>query len=187
MRITGGKARGIPLKAPKGDATRPATDRIREAVFSSLGAGVEGRTVADLFAGTGSYGLEALSRGAASCAFYEKDRIALDCLKANARAVLRSVGLKNEILRIEKRDVYAPGMPERAFDLIFLDPPYAQIEQSFERLFDEVVSRLATPDARVLLELPGNLNPDVPGWTLVHRIGKAGRNKPTVAIFERSS
>ena len=80
MRITGGRAGGIPLKAPKGNHTRPATDRLRESVFSSLGASIEGCKVADLFAGTGSYGLEALSRGAASSTFFESDHAALNLL-----------------------------------------------------------------------------------------------------------
>ncbi len=90
MRITGGRARGIPLHAPRGRETRPATDQLREAVFSSLGPRVEGARVADLFAGTGSYGLEALSRGATSGCFVENNRQALVCLRANLAAVLRS-------------------------------------------------------------------------------------------------
>ena len=72
MRITGGAARGIPLRAPKGPLTRPATDRMREAIFSRLGSRVSQARVADLYAGTGSYGLEALSRGAAQVHFFEK-------------------------------------------------------------------------------------------------------------------
>ena len=72
MRITGGAARGIPLRAPKGSQTRPATDRMREAIFSRLGHRVSQARVADLYAGTGSYGLEALSRGATQVHFFEK-------------------------------------------------------------------------------------------------------------------
>ena len=79
MRITGGKARGIPLASPKGDATRPATDQLREAVFSSLGARIEGAQVADLFAGTGAYGLEAMSRGAIGGIFVEAFERAWAC------------------------------------------------------------------------------------------------------------
>jgi len=186
MRITGGQARGVPLKTPKGDATRPATDRMREAVFSSLGAVVEGRRVADLFAGSGSYGLEALSRGAAACNFYENDRRALACLEINAAAVAKSAGLPKSASRIAKRDLFAPGLPEAAFDLIFADPPYATAEQSLERLFAQVLDRIATRDAIVLLELPGELEPSIARWQLVRRIGKPGRNKPTIARFERS-
>ena len=72
MRITSGFARGISLDAPKGDTTRPATDAARQAIFSSLGEAVVGAQVLDMFAGTGSYGLEAASRGAKSAVFVEK-------------------------------------------------------------------------------------------------------------------
>ena len=86
MRIIAGNWRGRPLVAPKGDATRPTADRTREALFSMLVSRLgsfEGLAVADLFAGSGALGIEALSRGAASCLFVEQDRAALDALKAN--------------------------------------------------------------------------------------------------------
>jgi len=185
MRITGGKARGVPLKAPKGDATRPATDRMREAVFSSLGAGVEGCRVADLFAGSGSYGLEALSRGAVACNFYENDRRALACLESNLAAVAKSAGLPKSVARVEKRDLLADNLPEAAFDLVFADPPYQVVGEHLELLFTKVLDRIAATDAIVLFELPGDLEPAIPDWQIVRRIGKAGRDKPTVARFER--
>jgi 16S rRNA (guanine966-N2)-methyltransferase len=184
MRITGGKARGIPLKAPKGEGTRPATDRMREAVFSSLGASVEGCRVADLFAGTGSYGLEALSRGAASACFFETDRAALACLRRNLQAVLRSCQMDTNAATVFARDVFTPGVSDPSYDLIFLDPPYAMIEGQLERIFEKAVNPIATGGARVLLELPGNVEPVIRGWTCIRRIGKAGRDKPTVAIFQ---
>ncbi len=86
MRIIAGEWRGRPLEAPPGQATRPTSDRAREGLFSMLASRIgsfEGLQVADLFAGTGALGLEALSRGAAHCTFVEKDRAALDVLGAN--------------------------------------------------------------------------------------------------------
>ena len=86
MRIIAGAWRGRPIEAPPGDATRPTSDRAREGLFSMLASRLgsfEGLQVADLFAGTGALGLEALSRGAAHCTFVEKDRAALDALKRN--------------------------------------------------------------------------------------------------------
>ncbi|MGB0416919.1 MAG: 16S rRNA (guanine(966)-N(2))-methyltransferase RsmD [Coraliomargarita sp.] len=186
MRITGGNARGIPLKAPKGESTRPATDRMREAVFSSLGPSVEGCTVVDLFAGTGSYGLEALSRGAASATFVENDRAALNCLKQNVQAVLRSCSLDTSLASVSSQDVYTLKPSGAGFDLVFLDPPYASITTGLARMFENAVNHLATEDARVLVELPGNLDPVVAGWELTRRIGKAGKDKPTAALFERA-
>src|ERR1041384_6862076 len=91
MRISGGAARGIPLVVPKGDAVRPATDGMRQAVFSSLGARVVDARFLDLFAGSGAYGLEALSRGAAGGIFVEQNAKAAACVRANITAVCKSL------------------------------------------------------------------------------------------------
>ncbi|MCB0386966.1 MAG: RsmD family RNA methyltransferase, partial [Bdellovibrionales bacterium] len=107
MRITGGRARGIPLIAPTGQGTRPATDRMREAVFSSLGPLVEGSRCLDLFAGTGAYGLEALSRGATAVSFVENDTKALRALKTNQDTVLKSLNLQpGNKIQTSKADVF---------------------------------------------------------------------------------
>src|SRR4029450_2637430 len=92
MRISGGVARGIPLVAPKGDAVRPATDGMRQAVFSSLGTRGEGAWFLDLFAGSGAYGLEALSRGARGGVFIEQNPRAVSCVRQNIAAVCKSLG-----------------------------------------------------------------------------------------------
>lgn len=120
MRIIAGAWRGRPLRAPAGAATRPTADRTREALFSMLTSrlgGFEGLRVADLFAGTGALGLEALSRGAASCLFVEQDRAALDALRANVAAL----GAQAEI---RAQSVAALGPSGAPFDLLLLDPPY---------------------------------------------------------------
>jgi 16S rRNA (guanine966-N2)-methyltransferase len=119
MRIIAGTAKGRRLVAPKGLDTRPPTDRMREAIFSSLGTAIEGRTVLDLYAGTGSFGLEAMSRGAAAVTFVEQDRRALQALRKNVAAV----GLGGRVVADE---VSRALRKERAvFDLAFVDPPYA--------------------------------------------------------------
>ncbi|WP_343521580.1 16S rRNA (guanine(966)-N(2))-methyltransferase RsmD [Sphingomonas sp.] len=115
-----GQWRGRPLVARKGDATRPTADRTREALFSMLASRVgsfEGLAVADLFAGSGALGLEALSRGAASCLFVEQDRAALDALRANAG----KLGIRADI---RATSVLALGPAPRPMDLILMDPPY---------------------------------------------------------------
>jgi 16S rRNA (guanine966-N2)-methyltransferase len=184
MRITGGTARGIQIKAPKGDTTRPATDRMREAIFSSLGGSVEGSRVADLFAGTGAYGLEALSRGAIKATFYEIDRQALACMKKNQQAVLKCCELPQSAVNTIARDLYARTAGGERADLIFIDPPYDDIEANLTRIFAKA-DELGTPDARVILELPGNLNPEIEGWQLTRRFGRPKRDTPNAAIFER--
>lgn len=185
MRITGGKARGIPIKAPRGDTTRPATDRMREAVFSSLGTLVEGSRVIDLFAGTGAYGLEAISRGAVKATFYEINRGALVCLKQNCQAVLKSCSLENSAARILDRDVYTAETVLEQADLIFIDPPYDAIESRIGLIFTKA-DQYATQDASVILELPGHLQPEPEHWQMVRRFGKPKRNEPNVVIFERN-
>lgn len=121
MRIIAGKWRGRPLAAPKGDATRPTADRTRETLFSMLASrlgGFDELAVGDFFAGSGALGLEALSRGAASCIFVEHDRAAVDALRANAE----KLGAARPDIRATS--VLALGSASAPLDLILMDPPY---------------------------------------------------------------
>lgn len=124
MRIIAGKWRGRPLVAPKGEATRPTADRVREALFSMLTSRVgsfEELAVADFFAGSGALGIEALSRGAASCIFVEQDKPALDALRVN----LTKLGGAKEIgADVRAQSVLALGLAAKPLDLILMDPPY---------------------------------------------------------------
>ena len=120
MRVVGGTARGRRLEAPAGTTVRPTSDRAREAIFNSLTSlGVlEGATVLDLFAGTGAMGIEALSRGAASATFVERDRAALVAIKAN----LQALGFTG---RVVPGDAVAHAGLVGPVDVAFVDPPYA--------------------------------------------------------------
>jgi 16S rRNA (guanine966-N2)-methyltransferase len=118
MRVIAGRARGRRLKAPDTRDTRPATDRVREALFSSIGSRVVGAAVADLYAGSGSFGLEALSRGAASVVFVERGRKALQALRANVDAV----ALGGEVVGGEVASFL--NRTDRRFSLVFMDPPW---------------------------------------------------------------
>ncbi len=188
MRISGGIARGVPLSVPKGDAVRPATDGMRQAVFSSLGARVVGVRFWDLFAGSGAYGLEALSRGAAAGVFVERNPKALDCLKRNLAAVGKSLGRELTLAQTVEADVLRwvlPG-PDEVADLVFVDPPYEMIPQVAPALFPRLAQALISrPEALVLFEMPGELNLAPEGWTCVKRVGQ-GAHQPTVAVFHRS-
>jgi 16S rRNA (guanine966-N2)-methyltransferase len=120
MRIIAGTWRGRQIIAPKGDATRPTADRTREALFSMLTSRLgsfEELAVADLFAGSGALGLEALSRGAASCVFVEQDKAALDALRAN----LAKLETKGDV---RPQSVLALARVTKPLDLILMDPPY---------------------------------------------------------------
>lgn len=119
MRIIAGAWRGRAVLAPAGQATRPTSDRTREALFSMLASRLgsfEGLRVADLFAGSGALGLEALSRGAAHCVFVETDRSAIEAIRRN----LAALGGQGEIRAVPAEHARLPG----PLDLAFLDPPY---------------------------------------------------------------
>ncbi|UAB77403.1 16S rRNA (guanine(966)-N(2))-methyltransferase RsmD [Erythrobacter sp. SCSIO 43205] len=122
MRIIAGEWRGRKLTAPKGDATRPTGDRTRETLFSMLTSRLgsfEDLRVADLFAGSGALGIEALSRGAAHCLFVEQDRDALDAIRANI-ATFDARGRST----VEAGSVMGLRAAKEPLDLILLDPPY---------------------------------------------------------------
>lgn len=122
MRIIAGEWRGRRLAAPRGEATRPTADRTRETLFSMLASRLgsfEELAVADLFAGSGALGLEALSRGAAQCLFVEQEEAALKAIRANIAAL--DARMRSEV---RAGSVMALGPAEAARDLVLLDPPY---------------------------------------------------------------
>lgn len=144
MRIIGGTAGGRRLKSPDTTGTRPATDRVREAVFSSIGDWVVDAVVGDLYAGSGSFGLEALSRGAQSAVFVERGRKALDALKHN----VKTVGLGGTVISGTVSDYL--DQANHRFHLVFLDPPWdaptSQMEEDLAQL-----DRLLLPNAEVVV------------------------------------
>ena len=188
MRISGGAARGILLTAPQGGAIRPATDGMRQAVFSSLGARVVGARFWDLFAGSGAYGLEALSRGAAGGIFVERNAQAVACLKQNLAAVSRSLGREVTDVEVATADAltWVPPGGTDAADLVFIDPPYEIITEAAPLLFARLTQALASrPDALVLFEMPGEVALSPSGWACVKRLGKGAR-QPTVSVFQHT-
>lgn len=122
MRVIAGQWRGRRLAAPPGDSTRPTADRVRESLFSMLTSRLgafDGLDVADLYAGSGALGIEALSRGAASCHFVEADRKAVDALRANLATLDASNHAAVSSCRVESFS------SSQSFHVIFADPPYA--------------------------------------------------------------
>lgn len=120
MRIIAGAAKGRKLIAPDSKGTRPVTDRVREAVFSIVGSWVEDASVLDLFAGSGSFGLEALSRGAQAATFVENGSKALLALRRN----IKTVGLGGTVVSSTVSDFL--GRSTGSYDLVFMDPPWTQ-------------------------------------------------------------
>ena len=168
MRIVAGRFKGKPLVAPPGSGTRPTSDRARQAVFNVLehaawSAGLQGRRIVDLFAGSGALGLEALSRGAAFCLFVETDEAARGAIRDNVEAL----GLFGAT-RIHRRDAtdlgVRPGSAGPPFDLAFLDPPYAR------GLGERALEKLATggwlaPETTVVFERSSDeADPEIAGF-----------------------
>jgi 16S rRNA (guanine966-N2)-methyltransferase len=186
VRISGGGARGIELLVPKGDAVRPATDGMRQAVFSSLAARTPGARFVDLFAGSGAYGLEAFSRGASGGTFVESNARAAECLRRNIAAVCRSLRKGGEELVAAEADALSlPAGVGAPPDLVFVDPPYEMIGEVAPRLFAKLSAALpAAWDGLVVFEMPGEENLTPAGWTAVKRLGRGAR-QPSVVFFAR--
>ncbi|AUW58668.1 16S rRNA (guanine(966)-N(2))-methyltransferase RsmD [Sphingobium sp. SCG-1] len=170
MRIIAGQWRGRPIIAPKGEVTRPTADRTREALFSMLTSRLgsfEGIAVADLFAGSGALGLEALSRGAATCVFVEHDKAAVDALRANSE----KLGVRADI---RQASALALGSAPKPLDLVMMDPPY---ETGAGAVALDKLSRLGWigPATWVSIETSRRENIDVKGFEAetVRDIGKA--------------
>lgn len=163
MRVIAGTLRGRKLCAPAGDETRPITDRAKQSLFDILAPLIPGARVYDLFAGTGSMGIECLSRGADHATFFELGRSAVDGLKAN----LASFGLEKQST-IVRGDLFGwfakAAAPAGRINLVFLDPPYrfvADRPQKLKQLAEKLRAHLSDEglvvfrhDARDHLELP---------------------------------
>jgi 16S rRNA (guanine966-N2)-methyltransferase len=153
MCIIAGEHRGRRIQAPAGQTTRPMLDRVREAMFSTLGDLVPDARVLDLFAGSGSLGLEALSRGARSARFVERDPRTLDTLRANVE--LLGLGDRARLVRDDAARLLAATGADERYDLVFLDPPYALGEgtagqKRIAALVDELAARIDPPGLLVL-------------------------------------
>lgn len=183
MRVTGGRARGITLRVPSGPV-RPATDYLREAVFSSLAALVPGARALDLFAGTGAYALESLSRGAASAVAV--DLRTADTVRANAAAVAKSMGLAALPLEVVAADALAHRASAADFALVFADPPWDLWEREAGRIVAAAAAAAAPGGhVRLVLEAPGGLAVPVPdGWELRKVLGK-GKGQPAASVLAR--
>jgi 16S rRNA (guanine(966)-N(2))-methyltransferase RsmD len=165
LRVTGGALAGRLLRAPRGAAVRPTSDRVRESVFARLAA-LEGARVLDLYAGTGALGIEALSRGAAGAVFAERARPALACLEANL-ASLR-LEARARVLRGDVRASLARLAREGArFDLVLMDPPYGA-EDAPQALRDVARAGLLADGGTLVLETSRRNPPErVPGLAVV--------------------
>ena len=184
MRIAGGEWRGRNLRVPSGDAVRPTQDRVREALFSMLQFELAGANVLDLFAGLGSVGLEALSRGAAAATFVELAPRHLACVQANI-AQVKAEG-RTQVVRA---DVYQwlASYQGASFDIAYADPPYELgATQGYARVLELLAVRnVVKEDGLFIAEMKAHQNPDVsPLWDLC-RDRTYGQTR--LAIYRRKS
>jgi 16S rRNA (guanine966-N2)-methyltransferase len=148
VRVIAGRWGGRRLQAPPGRSTRPTSDRVREALFSVLGARVDGARVLDLYAGSGALGLEALSRGARDATFVDSAPAALRAVRAN----LEALGGAAEVVRSDaRRFLVGASANARQYDLIFLDPPY-RLAGQLGRELSEALPPVLARDALVISE-----------------------------------
>jgi 16S rRNA (guanine966-N2)-methyltransferase len=148
MRVVAGIYGGRRLVAPPGSATRPTSDRVREALFSVLGTSVHDARVLDLFAGSGALGIEALSRGAASAVFVDRAAKAIAAIRTN----LETLGIEADVRRMEARAALRSALSRgEAYDLVFLDPPYRRSAELGRELSEALPAVLAA-GARVVSE-----------------------------------
>lgn len=166
MRIIAGQAHGRRLVGPPGQTTRPMTDRVRESLFSSITARIPGSVVLDLYAGTGSMGLEALSRGAAEVTFVERDRKALEALRRNIEAV----GLGGAVVAADVDSFL--DRSDTNCDLAFVDPPYAVALPSLQTTVGKL-ARLVSENGLVVVHRRSGEEPprDMGGLVLTDERG----------------
>jgi 16S rRNA (guanine966-N2)-methyltransferase len=152
-RVIAGAARGRRLVTPLGEETRPTSDRAREGLFSSLMSlrgNLHGARVLDLFAGSGAVGLEALSRGAAAALLVESEPKAAQAIRENIELV-GEPGARLRVARVEK--LVREPCPDAPFDVIFLDPPYANTDGDVAEVIAALAeNRWSAPDALIVVE-----------------------------------
>ncbi len=172
MRVVAGCAGRMPLVVPKGLDVRPTMDKVRAAIFDSLYSEVNSAHVADLFAGSGALGIEALSRGAAVADFVDSDQRAVDCIEHN----LKTTGLSgnSRIFHCTVHSFIKKLIAEgKKYHLIFADPPYAKGSGSDERicalLSGEGVARILTQPGILILECSSSSKelPELQNWTVL--------------------
>ena len=181
VRVVSGSAKGRPLKSVPGSGTRPTTDKVKEAVFSMIGPYFEGGAALDLFAGTGGLGIEALSRGMESAVFVDMEPKSIDTVRAN----LKATGLEShaEVYRNDAgRAISAMEKRGRAFDLVFLDPPY-RLKHGDELMSTLASKGLLQADALVVLEHESSYAyPEhIPGF---YRLRQAVYGETTISIYK---
>ena len=158
MKIIGGKSRGLKLYGPKNNRTRPMNSKAKEAIFNIIQNSIQDATILDLFAGTGSLGLEALSRGAKNCIFVENSSIAVDILKKN----IEKANYK-QCSKVIATNVFKTlsVLEDKNIDLIFFDPPYSYIDKPKTKndsinFLKQLITKIKTKEINIIFHYRKN-------------------------------
>ena len=174
MRVIAGEAKGRTLVVPRGGGTRSATDRIRETLFAIVEPELEGARVLDLFAGAGTLGIEALSRGAARATFVERGAEAVKALRRNLAAT--NFGARSEVVAANVI-AYLDSRPRGPFDIVFCDPPFADVGIAEATLGHDGLRSAVAPDGLVVARAHGKHLPAVPAFVHIARVKEIGEEK----------
>ena len=172
MRVIAGEAKGRQLVAPRGTTTRPATDRIRETLFAILEPDLGDARVLDLFAGAGTMGIEALSRGAAHATFVERSTPALEALRKNL--AVTGFADRSEVVAANVIGFLDRGVPARQYDFVFVDPPFADVALLEATLAHPRLAGMLAPEARVVARVMKKHQPRLPDGASVARAKETG-------------
>lgn len=188
MRIIAGSARGKKLLSPQDRSIRPAIDRVRESIFAILDPVIEGARVLDLFAGTGSFGLEALSRGARQVTFVDSSLDALEIVEKN----IKNLGFNRQTTVLCGDALVLPDirdLEEGAFGVVFMDPPFSMFyepqvtERVFARSTELIRTRATGEDSIIMLRLPAAYRDPLPFCNYDQR----SYGESTVVLLEKRS
>ena len=174
MRVIAGEAKGRTLVVPRGGGTRSATDRIRETLFAIIEPKLEGARVLDLFAGAGTLGIEALSRGAARATFVERGAEAVKALRRNLATT--NLDARSDIV-VANVLAYLAARPRGRFDIVFSDPPFADVGLAEATLANDGLRSAVASDGLLVARAHGKHLPAVPASMRIDRVKEIGEEK----------
>ncbi len=174
MRVIAGEAKGRTLVVPRGGGTRSATDRIRETLFAIVEPELEGARVLDLFAGAGTLGIEALSRGAARATFVERGAEATKALRRNL--VTTNFEARSEVV-VANVIAYLDERPRGPFDIVFCDPPFADVGIAEATLGHVGLQSAVSPEGLLVARAHGKHLPAIPASVHILRVKEIGEEK----------
>jgi 16S rRNA (guanine966-N2)-methyltransferase len=174
MRVIGGEAKGRTLVVPRGGGTRSATDRIREALFAIIEPQLEGARILDLFAGAGTLGIEALSRGASHATFVERGAEAVKALRRNLETT--KFAARSEVVSANVI-AYLDSRPRGPFDIVFCDPPFADVGVAEATLGHDGLRSAVARSGLIVARAHSKHLPAVPTFLDLARVKEIGEEK----------